>query len=195
MTVLTDRFDRALTYASLVHAGQLRKGTEVPYISHVLMVAGLVLEHGGTEDEAIGALLHDAVEDGGGPPRLQEIRDRFGDDVADIVLGCSDTDQTPKPPWTQRKQAYLAHLPDAPASVRLVSAGDKLANVRSITQDCRAIGDRVWSRFNAPKDDILWYYRSLANEFSARGPEALARELEIAVQTLESVTSEFPEDV
>ena len=138
--LMTDRFDRALVYATNAHASHVRKGTTTPYVSHLLMVTGLVLEHGGTEDEAIAALLHDAVEDAGGKPRLDDIRARFGDVVSDIVHGCSETDETPKPDWIVRKRAYVAHLPGASASIRLVSSADKLANVRSIIQvTCPAI--------------------------------------------------------
>ncbi|MCX7168598.1 MAG: HD domain-containing protein [Rhodocyclales bacterium] len=134
---LTARFSEALTLAHHLHGGQVRKGTAVPYVAHVLAVAGIALEHGADEDEAIAALLHDAVEDCGGAPVLADIRHRFGDRVADIVSACSDTDVTPKPPWQARKEAYLAHLKDAPASVRLVSAADKLHNARTILADYR----------------------------------------------------------
>ena len=182
---MTDRFDRALLYATTVHGGHIRKGTTIPYISHLLLVTGLVLEHGGTEDEAIAALLHDAVEDGGGKPRLEDIRVRFGSVVAEIVEGCSDTDKTPKPPWRERKEAYLAHLTDAPAPVRLVSASDKLANVRSIIQDYRAVGEPLWSRFNADRVNLLWYYRALADAFNRLGPASVARELDESVKELE----------
>src|SRR5262245_29826605 len=151
---LSPKFDHALSYAAIVHAGQLRKGTQIPYISHLLLVAGTAFEYGADEDEAIAALLHDAVEDGGGKPRAADIRLRFGDRVADIVLGCSDTDITPKPPAAERKQRYLQHLrQEQDASVLLVSACDKLANARSILKDYRAVGDEVFRRFNVGKDE------------------------------------------
>lgn len=187
--ILTDRFRRALVYAATVHGDQLRKGTSIPYVSHLLIVTGLVLEHGGSEDETIAALLHDAVEDAGGPSRLQDIRTRFGSVVADIVHACSDTDETPKPPWRARKEQYLQHLNGASEAVRLVSAADKLANVRSIIQDYRTVGESLWSRFNAPRADQLWYYRALADTFNRLGPASLARELEAAVKELERLAA------
>lgn len=142
-TILTDRFADAVAFASIVHATQLRKGTNIPYIAHLLGVASLVLDYGGTEEEAIAALLHDAVEDAGGTPMLAVIRRRFGDAVAEIVHGCTDAEVIPKPPWKQRKEAYIAHIKDAPPSVRLVSACDKLHNARAILSDYHQIGEPV----------------------------------------------------
>ena len=138
-TPMSDRFNRALSLASSLHASQARKGGEVPYIAHLLAVCALVLEAGGDEDLAIAALLHDAVEDQGGESTLLIIRQRFGDRVADVVNGCTDTDETPKPPWKQRKQDYLDHLRGAPDDVRLVSAADKVHNARSILFDYRTL--------------------------------------------------------
>ena len=135
------------------------------YVSHLLIVAGLVLEFGGDEDDAIAGLLHDAVEDAGGRARLEDIEKQFGARVARIVEACSDTDAVPKPPWRQRKHAYIAHLNDASPSARLVSAADKLANVRSIIKDYREIGEALWSRFKGGRDGTLWYYRALADTF------------------------------
>ena len=133
---LSPCFDDALVFASRLHAGQLRKGTPVPYVAHLLAVTATVLEHGGDEDEAIAALLHDAVEDQGGAATRAKIRRRFGENVAAIVDGCTDADTIPKPPWQQRKEAYLAHLVgETSPSVRLVSSADKLHNVRSIIAD------------------------------------------------------------
>ena len=131
---LTDRFKKALEYATVVHGGQPRKGTSVPYVSHLLAVCALVLEDGGDEDEAIAALLHDAVEDCGGQPRLEDIRWQFGDRVGDIVRACSDTDKTPKPLWKERKTQYIAHARQASPEARRVSCADKLHNARSILQ-------------------------------------------------------------
>lgn len=182
---LSDRFGSALTLAHELHAGQVRKGTAIPYVSHVLAVAGIVLDHGGDEDEAIAALLHDAVEDCGGAPVLAEIRHLFGDRVAGIVAACSDTDQIPKPPWQARKEAYLAHLRDAPASVRLVSAADKLHNARAILADYREIGEALWARFNATKAQTLWYYRALVEAFAAHGSSSLVLELARTVEEIE----------
>ena len=165
MTVLSDRYAEAFAYALELHRGQIRKGTNTPYVSHLIAVSGLVLEHGGSEVEAIAALLHDAVEDQGGAPTLAEIKRRFGDEVAAIVEGCSDTDQTPKPPWRERKEAYLAHVPHATRSVRLVSVADKLHNARAILGDYRVLGEAVWPRFKGGRDGTLWLYRALTDAY------------------------------
>ena len=149
---LSPRFDQALHYAALVHAGQSRKGTDIPYLAHLLGVASIALEHGANEDEAIGALLHDAGEDAGGDGRIEDIRHRFGDAVADIVQGCTDAVTLPKPPWRKRKEDYIAHVPKASASVRLVSASDKLHNARAILRDYRRLGEALWPRFNGGND-------------------------------------------
>src|ERR1700729_817032 len=160
--MLSDRFDQALVYAAHIHGGQVRKGTTaIPYLSHLLMVAGLVLEYGGDEDEAIAGLLHDAVEDQGGLARRLDIERRFGPRVAEIVDGCTDAEVSPKPPWRARKEAYLQHLETVSASARLVSAADKLANVRSIIKDYRAWQGAVWDRFKGGREGTLWYYRTL----------------------------------
>ena len=133
-----------------------------PYLAHLLAVAAIVMEHGGNEDEAIAALLHDAVEDQGGLPTLEEIRRRFGPAVAEIVEGCSDAVVTPKPPWRQRKEAYIARLRNASASVRLVSAADKLHNARSHPRaSIVASGESLWANFRGGRDGTLWYYRTV----------------------------------
>jgi GTP pyrophosphokinase len=187
---LSDRFDRALRYASIAHAGQVRKGTALPYIGHLLAVTAIAVEHGADEDEAIGALLHDAVEDAGGPGRLADIRIRFGDRVACIVEGCTDTDVTPKPPWRARKEQYIAHLKgETERSVLLVSAADKLANARAILGDFHEVGDELWKRFNGGRDGTLWYYRELSVIFSEKLDTPLARELARTVAELMRVTS------
>ena len=183
---LTERFVEALGYATQVHTGQARKGTTVPYVSHVLAVCSLVLEDGGGEDEAIGALLHDAVEDGGGRPVLEEIRRRFGDRVAEIVWACSDTDETPKPPWKERKTRYIAHVREAGPDARRVSCADKLHNARSILRDYRALGERLWERFTATPEETLWYYRALVEAFRQPDRTALTEELERVVSELEA---------
>ena len=172
-------------YASIVHAAQRKKGTGVPYIAHLLDVTSLVLMHGGDEDEAIGALLHDAAEDAGGRTRLDDIRARFGHVVAAIVEGCSDTFEDPKPPWLERKEAYIAHLDSALASTRLVSAADKLANARMIAADVEARGESVWQLFNGKKEGTVWYYRTIADVFLRLGPEPLASRLDKAVRELQ----------
>jgi (p)ppGpp synthase/HD superfamily hydrolase len=168
------KFDQALAYAARIHRGQLRKGTGIPYISHLLAVTAIALEHGATETEAIGAVLHDAAEDAGGLRQVAVIRRKFGPRVAAIVAGCSDTFVTPKPPWEERKTAYLAHLKTASASVQLVSASDKLHNIRSIQADYAVIGEKVWQKFSSSKANTLWYYRSLASIYLAAKPRSAA---------------------
>jgi GTP pyrophosphokinase len=181
------RFQEALVYASELHAQQRRKGSGAPYVGHLLGVTAIVLENGGNEDEAIGALLHDAVEDQGGAPRLEEIRRRFGPSVAEIVAGCSDALTTPKPPWRQRKEKYLAHLPTAGRSVQLVSAADKLYNLRSIVEDYREHGEAVWQRFNGGRDGTLWYYRSVIAALDKLQDAPLVGQLHRAVAELEAL--------
>lgn len=185
--MLAERYAEALAYAAKLHQRQVRKGTTVPYLSHLLAVSSLALEHGANEDEAIAALLHDAVEDQGGAATAAEIRRRFGDTVADIVIGCSDTDRVPKPPWRERKEAYVAHLREASAGVRLVSACDKLHNSRSILTDLRRHGDAIWERFRGGKDGTLWYYRSVVDELKAAGTSTLVEELERVVSEIEGL--------
>jgi len=159
---LSERFDSALEFTSRLHRRQLRKGTTIPYVSHLLAVAGIALEHGADEDTAIAALLHDAVEDQGGAETLARIEERFGARVAAIVSACSDTDRTPKPPWRDRKEAYLEHLAEErDAAVLLISASDKLHNARTLLIDARLLGDATWDRFAGGKDGSLWYYRSV----------------------------------
>ena len=177
---------RAFRYAAEKHAGQTRKQTAVPYLSHLLAVASLVLEAGGDEDLAITALLHDVVEDCGGMPRLGEILQEFGPRVAKIVEGCTDSFGEPKPEWTERKQDYLLGLKHADADTRLVSASDKLHNVRTILADYRQHGEKIWERFTGKKEGTLWYYRALSDEYQRRAPNRNTRELEIAVAELES---------
>ena len=185
-TILTQRFEQALVYAAILHSGQGRKGTAVPYISHVMSVAALALENGANEDEAIAALLHDAVEDAGGAPRLEDIRVRFGQTVADIVAGCTDTDETPKPPWKERKETYIAHLAHGSDSVKLVSCADKVHNARSIVADLREQGDAIWSRFTTGKPGTLWYYRTLVETYQKHGgPKRLLDELVRTVEEME----------
>jgi GTP pyrophosphokinase len=186
--MLTERFEDALVYAARLHKAQLRKATPVPYVAHLLAVAGLVLEHGGGEDEAIAALLHDAIEDqsNGGRTR-DEIGARFGDRVLAIVLGCSDTESdagAAKSPWRARKEAYIAHLSSAPDAVRLVSAADKLHNARSVLEAFRESGDAAFDRFTGKKDGTLWYYGAIVDALRGAVPGALHRELERTVQEL-----------
>jgi (p)ppGpp synthase/HD superfamily hydrolase len=186
---LGPRFLRAFSFAAKKHAGQTRKASTIPYIAHLMGVASLVLEFGGDEDLAIAALLHDVVEDCGGAPMLKEVRRRFGSRVAKIVDGCTDSDTDPKPPWRKRKEAYVHHLKRADAETRLVSAADKLNNVRSILSDYREVGESIWTRFSGGRDGTLWYYRALLEEFLRRKPNRLIRELELAVRDLEATAS------
>ena len=182
---LTPRFNEALVWAAELHADQSRKVSGAPYVSHLLRVAGLALEFGADEEEAIAALLHDAVEDQGGAPTLEEIRRRFGARVAEIVDGCTDTDQHPKPPWRGRKEADLAHLAQASPSVRLISACDKLDNVRAVLTAYRQQGEQLWSLFKGGRDGTLWYYASVLKILQAAGPSPLVDELSRAVRELE----------
>lgn len=168
--ILTDRFDDALAYASRLHRRQVRKGSGIPYISHLLGVASLALEMGADEDQAIAALLHDAVEDQGGADRLTDIRARFGDRVAEIVAHCTDTDVEPKPPWQARKESYVASLADKPPHALLVSLADKLHNAGAILTDLTEHGPVVWQRFTGGRDGSLWYYKVLSEAFQTRLP-------------------------
>jgi len=186
---LSPRFDEALQYAFSLHATQVRKGTGIPYMAHLMSVAALVLEDGGDEDEAIAALLHDAVEDQGGPPTLEAIRRRFGERVARIVDGCTDSDTVPKPPWRQRKEQYLAEIRHASPDVRRVSSADKLHNARAILADFRRVGDALWVRFNGDKEGTLWYYRSLVTAFRETGPGRIVEELDRIVTEIERLAS------
>lgn len=182
---LGPRFLRGFEFAAEKHRGQARKASTTPYIAHLMGVASLVLEFGGNEELAIAALLHDVVEDCGGEPMLKEVRRRFGARVAKIVDGCTDTYETPKPPWRERKENYIRHLKSADAGTRLVSAADKLNNVRSIVVDYREVGERIWERFNGGREGTLWYYRTLLDEFQRTKSNRLVREFELTVRELE----------
>jgi len=186
------QFERALVYATRIHSGQFRKKTRIPYVAHILGVAAIALEYGANETEAIAALLHDAVEDCGGAKRLRDIRRRFGEKVARIVEGCTDTDQTPKPPWLERKKAYMAHVPSASVSTKLVSASDKLHNVRATLMTYRREGEKVWSRFKGGKQGTLWYYRALVKAFGdTKSPKlsGLVQELDRTLSELERLSN------
>jgi (p)ppGpp synthase/HD superfamily hydrolase len=184
---LSPQFEKALIYATRIHGGKLRKKTRIPYIGHILGVTAIALEYGANETEAIAALLHDVVEDCGGVKRLRDIERKFGRKVARIVKGCTDTDQTPKPPWRKRKENYIAHLQRASASTRLVSAADKLHNTRAILHHLRQEQDSLWSRFNGGKEGALWYYRSLVSAFRKHGSNALIEELDRVVTEIEEL--------
>jgi (p)ppGpp synthase/HD superfamily hydrolase len=184
---LGPRFEEALVFAAQKHRRQTRKKTDVPYIAHLLSVTALVLEASGDEDLAIAALLHDVVEDCGGAPVLEEVRQRFGPRVAKVVEGCTDTDEDPKPPWRVRKEEYLRHLHLADEDVRLVSAADKLHNLRSVVTGYRHAGEAVFERFAGKRDGTLWYYRALTKEFRHGKRNGLVDDLERAMEELEQL--------
>lgn len=183
--MLTARFDDAFRYAHELHAGQTRKGTTAPYVGHLMGVASIVLDDGGSEDEAIGALLHDAVEDQGGRRRLDEIRQRFGDAVARIVEDCTDSWETPKKPWGERKRHYVEHARRLGASSLRVSAADKVHNAYAILRDLRNSGEAVWGRFNAAPDDIVSYYEALVRAYREAGGGRLVDELDRIVRGIQ----------
>jgi (p)ppGpp synthase/HD superfamily hydrolase len=174
---LTKRFEDALIYATQLHANQFRKGTDTPYIAHLLSVTALVLEASGDEDLAIAALLHDAVEDQGGMNTLLEIKNRFGHQVAEIVLSCSDSCSTPKPPWRKRKESYLSKLRGSNPETRLISLADKVHNSRCLLRDLRIGKGMVWEKFNGGKEGTLWYYLSLVSVFEEFEENYLLEEL------------------
>lgn len=189
-TVLSHRFEQAFAYANSIHGAQRRKIRNDPYVGHLLGVAAIVLEYGGTEDEAIAALLHDSVEDQGGAARLADVRARFGPAVAEIVAACSDCMEAgdgPKPPWRARKEQYIAHARETKnTSIRLVSASDKLHNARAILADFRERKDAVWKSFTGGKEQTLWYYRSLADIFLVPPPCPVGPALHAVVAELEA---------
>ncbi len=191
---LSDRFCDALVYAARLHRTQKRKLSGAPYLSHLLRVAGIALEYGADEDEAIAALLHDAVEDQGGTRTLEEIRGRFGPRVAEIVAGCSDTAEWPKPPWRERKEGYLARLREASPSIRLVSACDKLDNVRSLVSGYYARGESLWGQFKGGRDGTLWYHRSVVEVLKRAGADPLVEELQRTVAQLEQLLGARPKN-
>tara|TARA_Y100001934_G_scaffold146845_1_gene176429 strand:+ start:288 stop:875 length:588 start_codon:yes stop_codon:yes gene_type:complete len=185
---LSSRYEAALVMASQLHASQKRKGTSIPYISHLLAVSSLVLEHGGSEDQAIAALLHDAVEDQGGLPTLVKIRDHFGDVVAEIVDHCTDAYEEPKPEWRIRKEEYIASIAEKPLDAVLVSCADKLHNARAILNDLRTLGDELWGRFTGGKEGTLWYYQSLVDAFDDTLGNSLSEELKRTVNEINDLS-------
>ena len=182
---LSARFGEALAYAFELHAGQCRKGSDVPYVAHLLSVAAIVLEHGASEDEAIAALLHDAVEDQGGSTTGLAIGERFGPTVLAIVEGCTDADTLPKPPWRERKEFFVSRLAAASPAVHLVCAADKLHNVRSLVEDYRDLGEELWQRFSGGRQGTLWYYRAVAEALADASCQRLVRDLVRTVDELE----------
>jgi (p)ppGpp synthase/HD superfamily hydrolase len=181
---LTERFGEALKFAFELHQDQYRKGSQTPYISHLLCVTAIVLEHGGSEDQAIAALLHDAVEDQGGYETLAEIKEHFGSEVAEIVEDCTDAYTTPKPRWRERKTDYLEKLKGASEKTILVSLADKIHNARSIKNDLEIFGEDVWNKFNGGKEGTLWYYQSLVDIFLSSPYPTLTAELKDLVSEI-----------
>ena len=189
---MTSRFEHALVFAAQLHREQQRKGYGVPYVSHLLAAAAIVLEHGGDEDEAIAALLHDAIEDQGGAKTRDKILRHFGERVTGIVEGCTDSQTIPKPPWENRKRVYIERLSEASASVRLVCCADKLHNSRSILRDYRNLGEEIWQRFEGRKEGTLWYYRSMVGTLIRSGRTPLVDELDRVVSEIERLAGRRP---
>src|SRR5215475_12604444 len=188
---VTEKFEEALIYATRLHGDQTRKKTGIPFVGHILGVTAIALEYGANETEAIGALLHDTVEDCGGAERSRDIREKFGDDVARIVDGCTDTYDTPKPPWLERKRAYIEHLKHSDSSTRLVSASDKLHNTRAILTELRRHGVVVFERFSGKKDGTVWYYRPFVPAFLKQGdPSDLIDNLDRVVSEIKRFVRE-----
>ena len=187
-SLLTQRFEQALVYATQIHKNQIRKGSGIPYISHLLSVAALVLEDGGDEDEAIAALLHDAIEDQGGDRTRQEIKAKFGERVVAIVNGCTDSEVIPKPPWQERKKQYIEKMRSASIEVRRVSMADKLHNARSILADYHRGDTDIWSKFKGGREGSLWYYRSLIEVNRQAGTNYLTEECARVIKKLEEIS-------
>jgi len=180
----SDRLDAAFALARRLHDGQTRKGSTIPYVSHLLAVAALVSEFGGDEDQVIAALLHDAVEDQGGRPLLEGIRSQFGDRVAELVEACTDAFERPKPPWRERKLAYLSRIPAAPLDVRIIIAADKIHNLRTMIADYEQVGERLWDRFTASKEETLWYYAAVRDALRPGWEHPALVELQKTLATL-----------
>lgn len=187
----SERLLLALDTAARMHAAQLRKGTAIPYLTHLIGTCSIAYEYGADEDEAIAALLHDAIEDVRPTEAARATVATFGERVLHIVEGCTDADTHPKPPWKKRKQAYIDHLADADASILLVSASDKVHNARSIVRDLRVHGDAIWGRFGGRRDGTLWYYRELVTAFRANPAHRplLIYELERTVTEMERLAA------
>ncbi len=181
---LSERYQAALKMAFELHQNQPRKGSGVPYFAHLISVSALILENGGSENQAIAGLLHDAVEDQGGLETLEKINTKFGEEVAEIVDGCTDAYTQPKPPWEERKLSYLEKLKTKSDSILLVSLSDKVHNARTILRDLQEDGDKVWERFKGNKAGTLWYYQSLANIFDEAPFPALRKELRQLIEEI-----------
>lgn len=187
---LSPQFADALNFAAVLHATQYRKGAKIPYVSHLLAVTSLVLEYGGSETQAIAAMLHDAVEDQGGEPTARLIRERYGDHVTELVLACTDTDESPKPPWKARKVAYIEHLQHAPDEALLIIGADKLHNARAVLQDYRRYGPTIWARFGGGRDGMCWYLRAVTAAMAPRLLPTLLAELEETIDDLARLIQE-----
>ena len=186
---LSDRFLTAFSMAFRLHGKQLRKASQTPYIAHLMTVASLVLENGGSEDQAIAALLHDAVEDAGGKHTLEIIRGEFGEYVADLVDSCTDSYTQPKQDWKPRKVAYLEKLKNASDDVKLISLADKVHNARSIVRDLHRTGDHTWDKFKGKKAGTVWYYHSLAKLFDDTPYTILQNELRNLVDEMQTLAN------
>ena len=186
---LSTRFEDALLYATRLHADQKRKHSQTPYVAHLLGVTALVLEDGGDEEEAIAALLHDAVEDQGGVEILDDIRIRYGERVAQIVDAVTDSYEIPKPPWRERKEQYIQSISTASKSAIRVSMADKVYNASATLRDIRIEGEDCWSRFNGGKEGTLWYYQQLIHAFQKFGSNYMLQELERIFAELEAVAN------
>ena len=182
-----ERLAQAFAMAECLHRGQKRKGSEVPYLTHLMGVAALVGEFGGSEDQLIAALLHDAVEDQGGRRALEEITSNFGQVVADYVAQCSDTDSNPKPPWRERKERHIARLTHAAPEVKLICAADKLHNMRTLTRDLRTVGPGLWARFHGGREGSLWYFRAMLEALSNGWKHPILDEVGAALALLDSI--------
>lgn len=189
MTNLSPLFTEALIFATELHANQKRKILDIPYIAHLLGVASLVLEYGGNEEEAIAALLHDALEDQGGEKTRQEILKRFGEKITQIIDGCSEIYEKPKPSWQRRKEIYIKNISTASPSVRLVSAADKIYNIRSLIKDYRLLGEEIWSHFQTGKEGTSWYYQELIKAFSQSEITPIIEELIRLQKELENLVN------
>lgn len=192
--IFSDRFSEALGFAIGLHNDQARKGTKTPYMAHLLAVTAIVLENGGDEDQAIGALLHDAAEDkGGGVKTFLEIQKRFGGRVSRIVQACSDSvlaEGQEKAAWQPHKETYIKFIQEKAADAIMVSLADKIHNARAILSDYREIGETLWQRFKGGRDGTLWYYRALVEAFKPVGPERMVNELKQTVEELEKLAKQ-----
>jgi len=185
----SDKFTQALSFAAILHNGQLRKGTQIPYISHLLSVSVIVMRNGGDEEQAIAALLHDSVEDQGGINLLSDIESKFGARVAKIVRQCSDSFEKQKPPWDQRKKAYVASIAHKSDDAILISKADKVDNARTILNNYRKIGEKLWERFRRGREGNLWYYRACVDAFGNRSNSDLYQELADLVSQIEDIAA------